>query len=302
MVATIQANNKLAAAVDCTMQYYALFRYPLQLHEIHRSCQLACSEEDISEYILGQVEDGELYSYDNYFSTLSDVQALVERRTLGSEKARTELVRAKKVGRLIYQFPFVKFVGISGSLSKGYSDDRADFDFFIITKKERLWIARTLLHLFKKMTFLFGQQHKFCMNYFIDESALLLEERNVYTATELSSLIPVCGTGVYNELMAANNWIWNLRPNQQPVTVADITDKGSLIKTIVSSVINTVKPAAVNAFFMRLTDRKWRKKWAVKGYPLEDYDLAFKTRLNISKNHPANYQKRILEALTGKDK
>jgi len=43
------------------------------------------------------------------------------------------------------------------------------------------------------------------------------------------------------------------------------------------------------------TNKSWRKKWTKKGYNMEDYDLAFKTRLNVSKNHPKNHQKLVLK-------
>jgi len=33
------------------------------------------------------------------------------------------------------------------------------------------------------------------MNYFIDEEALEIEEKNIFTATELITLLPACGNG-----------------------------------------------------------------------------------------------------------
>ena len=296
-----QADNKLGAAIDRTLQYYALFRYPLQVPDIRRHCGVMCSDEDIFHYLSGPQAQDKIYCLDGYYSSLPDIAALLERRIQGNEHAARDMPGAGRVGRLIYQFPFIRFVGISGSLSKGYSDHQADFDFFIVTQKDRLWISRTLLHLFKKMTFIAGQQHKFCMNYFIDGSALLLEERNIYTATELSSLVPVCGTDTYRRLMLANSWVTHLLPNYKPGAALSLHDKNGPVKKILSGIISLMNPAGLNRFLMRLTDKKWRKKWAAKGYPAEDYDLAFKTTLHISKNHPANYQKRILAALTRKD-
>ena len=37
------------------------------------------------------------------------------------------------------------------------------------------------------------------------------------------------------------------------------------------------------------------KKWGRKNFPMEAYDLAFKTRLYVSKNHDKNYQEKILK-------
>src|SRR6202022_4223033 len=90
---------------------------------------------------------------------------------------------------------------------------RSDIDFFIITKANRLWIARTLMHLFKKLTFLTGHQGWYCMNYYVDEEALQIEEKNIFTATELITLLPVCGNGTMEEFFRANNWASSYFPN-----------------------------------------------------------------------------------------
>jgi hypothetical protein len=61
--------------------------------------------------------------------------------------------------------------------------------------------------------------------------------------------------------------------------------------------LNLLWPESTNLFLMRLTDQKWRKKWHRKSFPMEEYDQAFFTSPHVSKNHPANFQKRILEAM-----
>jgi len=205
--------------------------------------------------------------------------------------------QALAAGRLIYSFPFVKFVGISGSLSKGYASEDSDFDFFILTSENRLWICRTILHLFKKMTFLFGQQNKFCMNYFVDVSRPELEEKNIYTAIELSSLIPVAGSDTYNILMQHNLWIKRFLPNEYKRFYSGPTADKKFFGAHLLELPFSLAATSLNNWLMRITDRRWRKKWMQKKYKEEDYALAFKTTLYHSKNHPANHQKKILESL-----
>lgn len=296
----VEADLKLAAAVDSTLQYFALFQYPLLPCEVRQYCSVSCREEDIQAYLEEQEILGNVFRFDGYYSFLPDVEPLLGRRMLGNAKAVKDLRKAKRVGTFLYQFPFVTFVGISGSLSKGYSDKHSDFDFFIITQKDRLWITRTLLHLMKKCTFIVGQQHKFCMNYFIDESALVLQEKNIYTATELNSLIPVCGGNIYQQFMSANSWVGKFLPNYT-CTNEPVSESSSLFKKLCAGLVNLLPTTRLNHFLMKLTDAKWRRKWARKRFPAEDYDLAFKTRINISKNHHLNYQKRVLSALSPKE-
>jgi hypothetical protein len=297
MQAATVVKNDLRAAADQTLRYFALFRYPLNAAELHVYCGSPCSLEEMYVCLDVMSIDGSVYEQDGYYSNSPEISSWLPRRLRGNEKAGMEMHSAQKIARLIYQFPFVAFVGISGSLSKGYSDERTDFDFFIVTSSNRLWISRTFLHAFKKFTFLFRQQHKFCMNYFLDTQHLQLEEKNLYTATELSSLIPVCGANVYDDLMRENAWIHTHLPNHPTKSADELNDRRSALAATFDWLLNFLFPSTLNRSLMKMTDAKWRRKWARKGYPAEDYELAFKTRLYVSKNHPANYQKKILKAL-----
>ena len=294
-----KVNEELAVAVNRTLHYYALFRYPISAAEAHRQCEFRCERVEIEDLLNELTRLGKVYYYQGYYALLPEIKTLLAERMAGNEAAIHETILAQKTGRFIYSFPFVRFVGISGSLSKGIVTHNSDFDFFIVTAKDRLWICRTLLHLFKKLTFLVGRQHHFCMNYFIDESEMALTETNIYTATELYSLIPVSGMDHYKILMEENRWLSRLLPNTEDYSRDQpFNDKtNGVIKKSLEWLIGHLSPAYWNKALMKLTDWKWKRKWAAVGYPQEDYDLAFKTTLHISKNHPYNYQKRILTEL-----
>lgn len=295
------ATRSLDTAIDSTLRYYAFFRYPLTAAEIQERATEPCTLEEVEAYLYELEMLGQLHAYEGYYTLLRDAPALVARRKAGRIQADKDLRLARRIGAFIYQFPFVQFVGISGSLSKGFADRNSDFDFFIVTSGNRLWIARTLLHLFKKITFAAGQQHKFCMNYFIDEHALQLEEQNIYTATELSSLLPICGETCYHQLMTANEWRADFLPNRQKIKPETaIKSNRTLAAKIAEWAINKCRPELWNEKLMKLTDAKWQKKWARKNYPADDYSLAFKTTLHVSKNHKANYQKKVLEQVNKK--
>jgi len=294
-----RVNEDLIVAVNRTLHYYAWFRYPISAAEVHRQCEFKCERVEIEEHLEELAAIGKVYSYQGYYALLPEIKTLLAERLAGNEAAVQETIQARKTGRFIYNFPFVRFVGISGSLSKGIVTPNSDFDFFIVTAKNRLWICRTLLHLFKKLTFLVGRQHHYCMNYFIDETEMALSETNIYTATELYSLIPVAGVNHYEMLMDNNQWHSLILPNSNayPRDTRNITKKNNPIKTSLEWTMDHLQPVYWNKLLMKLTDWKWRRKWSAVGYPQEDYELAFKTTLHISKNHPYNYQKRILTQL-----
>src|SRR5476651_1607174 len=118
-----------------------------------------------------------IYSFGEFY-TLKNDPLLMTRRMAGSQKAAELIKIAQRVSNILIRIPYVKGIAISGSLSKNYADDDSDIDLFIITSKNRLWIARTLMHCVKKLSFLFNKQHYFCMNYYVDESQLEIAEKN----------------------------------------------------------------------------------------------------------------------------
>ena len=71
--------------------------------------------------------------------------------------------KAIKRAKFISKFPYIENVSISGALSKNYYNNDGDIDFFLITQPNRLWIARTLLIIYKKM-FLLNSRKYFCVN------------------------------------------------------------------------------------------------------------------------------------------
>ena len=145
----------LSESIVRTLAYYDLFDYPLTPEEIYRN--LPTNHVNLTEI------ESELHSLSTKsiifrlgaFFSLQNNLSLETRRLKGNLLAKKYKSIAIQKAKLIARFPFVQGVMISGSLSKGYADDQSDIDFFIITKPGRLWIARTLLVLYKRI-FLFN--------------------------------------------------------------------------------------------------------------------------------------------------
>lgn len=273
------------------LKYFDMFKFPLQSHEVLDYMTTSCTLDEVDRVLSSLVKDDRVYQFDDYF-LISNNKDWIGRRIEGGIRADKDIQKARVISRILMAFPFVRMVSISGSLSKGYADKKSDIDFFIVTSNNQLWTCRTMLHLLKKMTFLFNLQDNFCMNYFIAEEHLEIEERNYFTAIELSTLIPVSGVSYYNKLLQSNQWLFDYLPNKKIRSVSSKPYKPSVIKRGIESLLSS---SSLNQLLMNLTDSKWRKKWQKRGYPIADYELAFKSNLYVSKNHPANNQKVILE-------
>lgn len=189
-------------------------------------------------------------------------------------------------------FPFVRGVMISGSLSKGSMSPDSDVDYFIITAPNRLWIARTLLMTFKKL-FLFNSRKFFCLNYFVDTNHLEIEEKNIFTATELATLLPVQGIAHYHALISKNLWLLNFLPNSVFEKVETKTQRTPALKTLLENILQGWFGNQMDILFQKIHEHYWRMRFSKK-LSAEEFKIALKSKRGISKGHPNNYQDKVL--------
>jgi len=204
--------------------YFSLFQYPLTEEEIYIFSEIESRKQIKSELKL-LIKNEVIYFIDGFYLVEND-ESHVKRRLQGNKMAKEIYSKVNKVSKFISKFPYVEGVGISGSLSKGYYDDDSDIDFFIITSPKRLWVARTFLILYKKL-FLLNSKKYFCVNYFISTNSLEIEEKNRFTATELTTMLPMYGNGSFHSFYEQNKWVHSFLPNK---TIAEGLEKLSSVK------------------------------------------------------------------------
>ena len=282
--------KKAGLTILKTLAYFDIFEYPLSETEIQNFLQEKIDEPLFTEVIKQLVLDKMIFSLNGFYS-LDSNPARVQRRLEGNTRATKLLPTASKIGSFLFKFPYVRGVAISGSLSKNYADKKADIDFFIITKANRLWIARTILHLFKKSTFLLGRQHYYCMNYFVDEEALQIPERNIYTATEVITLLPVAGSAAMDEFFEANAWSNELFPTYRPDRTLQVSDTTMRLKAFSERIFNWNN---LDNLLFRWTSRRWKKKELDKLKNSKGRVMNLLTGKHFSKSDPESFQQKIL--------
>ncbi|RYD56863.1 MAG: hypothetical protein EOP56_10755 [Sphingobacteriales bacterium] len=288
-------NQQVGYAILKAVSYFHVFRYPLTADEIWKYLPLSCNKSVFRNTLLELAGTGILFEVDNYYS-LSNDASLADRRNDGYDLAQRRIRRAQAIARFLGNFPFVNTVLISGSLSKDFALADSDLDFLIITETDRLWIARSLMHLFKKLTFLTGSQHSFCMNYYISTTHAEIINKNIFTATELITLKPAfIGSGLALLQSLNETWVKRILPN------ADFTDplpgstykKGWMAKAA-ETILNRTGATRLNNFLYRLTYNKWVKKWTRKNYDLDICRQSIGYNFNAPINCPKNYPDKIL--------
>jgi hypothetical protein len=195
----------------------------------------------------------------------------------------------------LIKFPYVRGIAISGSLSKNFADDESDIDLFIITAKNRLWIARTIMHMFKKLTFLVNKEHFFCMNYFIDELGLEIAEKNIYTATEVVTLIPLEGDLTFEKFYSANAWTMAYLPNNYMRVSSAKPLKISMLKRTVEAMMNNRLGNVMDNLLCKVTASRWLKKTQQKKLNTRGIIMGMSANKHFAKPDPANFQQKLIQ-------
>ena len=291
---SIREHTVLSKSILKTLLYFDVFQYPLTASEIFSLLPTNhVTPEHVALELVKLSESSVVYRVANFYS-VQDNHSLASRRIRGNDMALKSLLIAKKQARLISRFPFVRAVMASGSLSKNYMDESSDLDFFVIAKSNRVWLTRFMLRMYQFL-FLSNSRKYFCLNYFIDDNHLEIQEKNLFTATELATALPLYGKEYYQELLAANTWTKKILPNHTPRSIENVPDsKIGTVKGILEFVINSIGGRLFDHLAMKLISSHWKRSYQNK-LSKEDYDVAFKAKENVSKAHPKNYQKKVLD-------
>ena len=277
-----------------TLTYFNMFDYPLSKREIFIFLGQTDELHEFEHILNTLVEESAVYRVGEFYSIQNNF-SLSERRSKGNEKAIQLLQKAEKVAGFLSRFPFVRGVAVSGSLSKNFADDTADIDFFIITAANRLWIARSFLHVFKKLTFLVNMQHYYCMNYFVDEAEPVIVEKNIYTAIEIATLLPLRGTVVFEIFYTANGWTKRFLPNNY-MRISSAKETGSnWLKSLAEQLFSNKMGDRLDNFFMKMTAKRWNKKTENRKKNNRGELMSLQAGKHYSKPNPANFQQKLLK-------
>lgn len=269
--------------------YFDVFQYPLTREEL----SICVADENELKICLDEMKESGLLSELNGFYFLSGRQ--YTKRIIEQSLSPVFIPKAVRYGKLISKFPFVRGVYVSGSLSKDWADADTDVDFFIITTPNRLWLCRTLLILFKKAVLLNSRKY-FCLNYFIDTESLEIEEKNIFTATEIAFMKPVVHGELFSQFLNENGWVKRYfnkvhLPSHYPV----VPYKTRWAKSAIEWLLNGKLGERLDIASMRKTLNYWKKKFPEMAN--KDFEINFKTKRSISKHHPGGFQKRVLAEL-----
>lgn len=282
-----------------TLLYYDIFNHPLRDEEVYSLLpENSVPKERIFEEIRKLSCDvNNPFSRHEGYVYIKPNKHFIELRKEKEEISKKMWKAARLVTHLIKRFPYVRAVLVTGSLSKNSSNKQSDLDFMVITKKGRLWISRMMLMMFKKL-FLFNNYKYFCINYFITEDNLEIEDKNIFTATEIVYIKSTFNNYLMDEFIRANAWINEYFPNYVPGDEKfnsagfKVNNRKSYLQRFFEIFFNGRLGDKLNERFMKITGDYWKKKYNY--IDEKDRKHLFKTTAKTSTTHPGDMQKTVL--------
>jgi hypothetical protein len=188
------------------------------------------------------------------------------RRDLVSERRRREarsgifLNRHRRLLSVICALPYVEMVALSGSIAHLNLEGSGDLDLFIVTKGRHVWSVTVAVVIIAK---LMRRRKTTCANFVLADSALTLDQQDLFSASQIIHLKPLVGEDMYRRFVAANPFVFRFYPNFRVAPKAErrsgwnqvIGGVKKLVETALAAPSMLVEPLCRRAYRWYLTRR-----------------------------------------------
>lgn len=228
-------------AILKTLIYYDIFNFPLKAWEIHKwLIGSSASLKQVEKKLNKLSKDSKLSVAGDYYF-LPHRKSLVKQRLTKEKVSKAHLQTASRVANLFKIIPWVKLVGVSGSLSVMGSGPKDDIDLFIITSSNRIWLSRFLIIILTSLTGLRRKRRekileangKLCINLILEKGNLEQKNKNIYVGHEVLQMRLLWQRDqVYSEFLHTNSWAFKFLPNWKSSIIENQKPKSMLRKNI----------------------------------------------------------------------
>lgn len=212
-------------AVNELLENYSLCGYPLDQQQIHSMLTTQIDKGALKRLLAMLVVENQVafdhrkYWYTKYGSEIN-FKYRRERAHISSKKKQ----KVARYLRLLYAFPWIELVLLTGSCAIENAKESDDIDLMIITSPNTMFICRLYSYICSRILrvgrrrLVESQPDTVCTNIWLDSSDLAVPETkiNTYSAREIVNAgILFDRSGLFATLITANAWIYRMLPNWQ---------------------------------------------------------------------------------------
>lgn len=269
--------------------YYDVFRHPLRVAELERLCG-----GPVGPAVRSLEERGLVERVEDHIC-LPGGAGLVPRRRERSVHAERRWPVALKAASALARFPWIRAVFVTGGLSKQSAEEGADVDFLLLVEPGRIWAAKSALQVVRRVL-PEAIRDCLCTNYLLATDALSLSDRNLFTAMELATAVPLHGAAHAVALLEANRaWAERLVPGFD-WSVTRARNAPTLSQPaptrLFEAGFSPLAPA-VERFGLAAWDRYWNRKYA--WVETQDRAHRFQRGPSVATNHLHDFQRYVLD-------
>jgi hypothetical protein len=198
-------------AIVRSVLYAAVFDYPLTLSQLRHT--LIGSAQTPSEIVAALRHSAALATLvetrDGFVFPVGRPD-LIEIRRRREQRSRAFLAEHRPLLRLVAALPYVRLLGLSGSVAHLNMENGGDLDIFIVTKGARVWTTAVAVILLARAL---GRRRTLCANFIVADTALTFDQPDLFSANQVIHLKPLVGDDMYRQLLEANPFIRDVYPN-----------------------------------------------------------------------------------------
>ena len=198
-------------AIAHSVLYASLFDYPLTLAELRQTLveSTQTPSQMLSTYTSSPRLQERVEYRDGFFFPKGRHDLVAERRR--REHHSREFLEAHRAFlAAVTSLPYVSMVALSGSVAHLNVSGSGDLDLFIVTRGRRVWSITVAIILLAK---LLGRRKTVCANFVMADTRLVLDQPDLFTASQVIHLKPLIGEATFRRLLAANPFVRRCYPN-----------------------------------------------------------------------------------------
>ncbi len=272
--------ESITTNIKKTLARYSVLQQTPTLTELHHLLELPIDLLSLKNTLQQLLQNQEIICANDCWQLAPQPQL----RTKRHQQIRASLEKnflAQQASKIIIHFPWIKAIGIYGSLARLQSNNESDIDFFIITSNKRLWSARFFINfVFKILNLRPDNQHKknrFCFSYWADENNLDLSITNLendyyyyYYGTGAFRFLTGQPTVIKKFFNSNQKWLNEIMPNWQPSDFT-ISYKKSKLQFLLEKIFGLIPESLYQKYQLRILPPMYRQANNSKSVIINDH-------------------------------
>ena len=197
-----------------TMTFFDIFDIPLTKEE---ACDFMLHEKLTIDELQDFIDHEKFIIENDNHIHFRNRSLILNVRTDKELRAQKLIRKARRYVKYMQFIPFVRTVALCNSLSFYCAEKDSDIDLFIITEKNRLFIARIYSLIFAQILgirrYKKNVSGRFCFSFIISKEELNIEkikmDEDIYLTFWLRLMRPLIGQKTYRDFIKANTWVKN---------------------------------------------------------------------------------------------